>query len=282
LAQNTSKKEIYRILKSIMDGKYASVDKEIVIDKNRGWVNPVLIDTMSNVLGYSPKIIATVRGTADCAASFVRLAKPVDLDYFLKNSQLINHLKSSYAELKMGFDKYPDNILFIEYESLVDNPKMEMKKIHDFLSLDNFEYDFNNIDNDFVAENDLKAWGIPGLHSISPKLQYQHKDSAKKMLLHNFDEFDQPKFWVGETKEYKKKKIDFSVELAMHGHFNKSYKVLMEAYNENKNCNKIAFNMGWYALSQDKLQLGMDFLSRGRLDDQPRRSEKTWFRNPRK
>jgi sulfotransferase len=127
LAQNTSKKEIYRILKSIMDGKYASVEKEIVIDKNRGWVNPVLIDTMSNVLGYSPKIIATVRGTADCAASFVRLAKPVDLDYFLKNSQLINHLKSSYAELKMGFDKYPDNILFIEYESLVDNPKMEMK-----------------------------------------------------------------------------------------------------------------------------------------------------------
>lgn len=267
LAQNSSKKEIYRILKSIMDGKYASVEKEIVIDKNRGWVNPVLIDTMSNVLGYSPKIIATVRGTADCASSFVRLVKPVDLDYFLKNSQLINHLKSSYAELKMGFDKYPDNILFIEYENLINNPKIEMQKIHDFLNLENFEYDFNNIDNKFVAENDLKAWGVPGLHSISSKLEYQHKDNAKKILSHNFDEFDQPKFWIGETKNYKKKKIDISVDLAMQGQFNKSFKVLMDAYEENKNCNKIAFNMGWYALSKNKLQVGMDFLSRGRLEN---------------
>ena len=38
---------------------------------------------VAQVLGHQPKIIATVRSVPDCAASFVRIAKPEDLDDFL-------------------------------------------------------------------------------------------------------------------------------------------------------------------------------------------------------
>jgi hypothetical protein len=266
VAQGSDKEEAYRLLRSVMNSKYEGVQKPIVIDKNRGWVNPRIMDTMTKVQGHAPKIIATVRSTADCAASFVRVAKPADVSEFLRSSPLIQHLKSSYAELKQGYDVAPKNILFIDYDDLIQSPQAEMNRIHKFLGLDPFEYDFGNIDTKVVAEKDDAAWGVPNLHSISPRLGYQHNQDSKAILAQHFDSFDQPKFWKGEVRENKKKKIDISVALSMKGEFDESYRVLCEAQEENPLCNKIAFNMGWYALRQNRLQEGMQNLARGRYE----------------
>jgi hypothetical protein len=267
IAQGSDKEEAYRLLRSVMNSKYENIDKPIIIDKNRGWVNPLIMETMSKVQGYPPKIIATVRSTADCAASFVRIAKPKDTSEFLRSSPLIHHLKSCYAQLKEGYDNAPNNILFIDYDDLIQSPQTQMDRIHQFIGLDSFEYNFNNIDTEVVAENDDLAWGVPNLHSISPRLAYQHNQDSRNILGQYYDSFDQPKFWKGEVREHKKKKIDISVELSMKGNFEESYKILCEAQKENPQCNKIAFNMGWYALRQNKLQEGMQNLARGRFEN---------------
>ena len=143
-----------------------------------------------------------------------------------------------------------------------------MNRIHEFLGLDPFTYDFNNIDGTVVYENDEEAWGISDLHKIAPRLGKQHNQSAKKVLGNQYDSFDPPKFWKGETaKNTKPKKIDESVKLSMRGDFKKSYEVLCEAEKENPQCHKIAFNMGWYALRQGRLSEGMNLLSRGRYEN---------------
>lgn len=206
IAQGSNTKEIYNIIGSIIRARYKDIGKPIIIDKNRGWVNPVVIKTMSEVLGHEVKIIATVRSTADCAASFIRIKNPPDVSEFLRNSPLINHLKSSYAELKNGYDQYPKNILFVDYDDMLQNPNIQMEKINEFLGIDKFDYDFNNIDASVVAEKDEAAWGIANLHKIAPKLARQNNEDSKKVLGHHFDSYDQPKFWIGETREYKKKK----------------------------------------------------------------------------
>jgi hypothetical protein len=267
IAQGADSEEIYRMLRAVVNSKYEKIAKDIIIDKNRGWVNPTIIQTMNNVLGYSPKIVATVRSTADCAASFVRIAKPNDLGFFLNNSPLIKHLKSSYASLKNSFEKNPANILFIEYDDLINDPKKQLGLIHKFLGIEEFDYNYQKIDTSVAAEQDELAWGIKNLHTISPELKKMHNIDSRDVLNQYFDSYDQPKFWIGETREYKKKKIDISVELAMRGQFEKSYKILVEAQKENPLCNKIAFNMGWYALRQNKLQEGMNNLARGRYDN---------------
>lgn len=266
-AQGAEKEEIYRMLRSVLNGKYENIKKNIIIDKNRGWVNPTILATMSQVLGYAPKIIATVRSTADCAASFVRVVKPDDLGFFLNNSPLIKHLKSSYASLKIGYESNTESILFVEYDDLVLSPQKQLDRIHDFLGIEKYQYDYENIDTKVVAEQDELAWGIKNLHSISPVLKKMNHTSSKEVLLQYFDSYDQPRFWIGETREYKKKKIDISVELAMRGQFDKSYKILLEAQKENPLCNKISFNMGWYALRQNRLQEGMEYLAKGRYDN---------------
>jgi hypothetical protein len=88
-----SEAEIQRILRNICDSKYADIDKPIILDKARGWVSDVNIPTMAKVLGHKPKVIATVRNIPDCVASMVRVAKPANLDDFLRTSELVNHVK---------------------------------------------------------------------------------------------------------------------------------------------------------------------------------------------
>lgn len=268
IARDEKKEDAYRILRSILESKYETVVKPVIVDKSRGWVNPQIMDTMSHVLGTRPKIVATVRSPYDCAASFVRVAKPNNALEFLRSSQLIQHLKSSYASLKQGYEAFPKNFCFIDYDDLIQSPQREMNRVLKFLKLDPFTFDFDNIDTSVVAEKDDQAWGIPNLHAIAPTLGRQHNQNAKSVLGHKFDDFDPPRFWLGETSEEKKKerKIDISVKLSMEGDFDNSYRVLCEAQKENPECDKIAFNMGWYALRQGRLQEGMENLARGRYD----------------
>ena len=80
--QEKSNEEIQRILRTICEEKYATIDKPIILDKARGWSSSINMPTMAHVLGHKPKIIATVRNIPDCVASFVRIAKPDNLDDF--------------------------------------------------------------------------------------------------------------------------------------------------------------------------------------------------------
>ena len=267
IAQGSDTGEVYQMLKSVMESKYEHISKPIIIDKSRAWVNPAIIKTMSKILGRPPKIIATVRSTTDCAASFVRVAKPDDMNDFLSNSSLIKHLKSSYTLLSAGFKEFPESILFIDYDDLISNPQKEMNRIHDFLGLDKYEYDFQQIDTNVVAENDEKAWGIKNLHKISSKLEYQNSISSKDVLGYYFDSFDQSKFWKDSTIKMEKKKLDLSMELLKEGKIEDSFYILTQARLENPKCNRIAFNMGWHLIRQNKLQEGMRCLAMGRYDN---------------
>ena len=267
VAQGSDKSEAHRMLKSVMESKYKHISKPVIVDKSRAWVNPIIMKTMSEILGRPPKIIATVRSTTDCAASFVRVAKPDDMNDFLSNSSLIKHLKSSYTLLSAGFKEFPESILFVDYDDLIANPQSEMNTIHDFLGLDKYEYNFQEIDTNVVAENDEKAWGIPNLHKISSKLEYQNSTSSKDVLGYYFDSFDQPKFWKDSTIKIEKKKLDLSIELLAEGKIEDSFYILTQAKLENPECNRIAFNIGWHLIRQNKLQEGMQCLARGRYDN---------------
>jgi hypothetical protein len=265
--QKPDKGEAYSLLRSLMDAKYKDAPKPVVVDKSRGWANPQIMSTMEQVLGYTPKVIATVRHPADCAASFVRIAKPNDLQTFLSTSPLIEHLKSSYGTLYNGYKEKPECFLFVDYDDLLTNPQEQMNRIHEFLGLDPHTYDFNTIDPQVVAEQDMEIWGIPDLHTIGTCLERQHNQTAHDVLGLHYDNYDPPRFWKGESFDApKKKKIDQSVALSMQGKAKQAYKVLLQAQKENPVCNKIAFNMGWFALGQDKLQEGMAHLARGRYD----------------
>jgi len=62
-----------------------------------------------------------------------------------------------------------ENILFIKFEDLCIDPNKEMSRIYDYLELDYFQHNFNNIEQ-YTHEDD-KIYGVFGDHIIRNKLE---------------------------------------------------------------------------------------------------------------
>jgi hypothetical protein len=259
--------EIKRILRNIAEAKYAHVDKSIILDKSRGWCEATTMQVAAEVFGVKPKIIATVRDVPDCAASFVRVAKPEDKEDFLRNHHLISHLQESYVGLNSGFHLGPECILFVEYENLLADPQTELDRIHAFLGLNEHSYDLSNIDGSALAEKDEEVWQVPGLHDIKPVLEKQHSESAEDVLEHMYDRFVQPRFWRGEEKaDREMHKLDLMLAQGLMGNLDEAKKLGEElAMSEPKN-HRAAFNRGWYTIRDGHLLDGMKLIDRGRIE----------------
>ena len=259
--------QIKRVLRGIMEAKYAHIQKPIVIDKARNWAEASSVAVLNDLLGRKPKIIATVRNVEDCAASFVRVARPNDLEDFLRNSDLIDHLKKSYQVLLSGYTADPDCFLFVEYEDLVADPKAQLDRIHKFLGLSDFDYDLNHLDETAPKERDEEIWQVPGLHTVAPKLAKRHDDNSEDVLEHMHDQFVQPRFWRGEKTSNKPiHPLDMQLAAGVMGNFAEGQRIADElAIREPKN-HRAAFNRGWYAMRKGHLLDGMMLLERGRIE----------------
>ena len=146
-------------MRGMIDAFYEDTEKAVVIDKGRGWPIPIIMGAMTQVLGHKPKIIATVRPVPECMASFVRVAKPTDLDDFMYSGQLADHLKAAYISLQSGYEYDKECFLMVEYEDLLADPKKQLDRIHEFLGLPEFNYDLSNIDGSSVKEDDENLHG---------------------------------------------------------------------------------------------------------------------------
>ena len=251
-------------MKRIIDGFYET-KKPVVIDKSRSWPVPTVMSAMSKVLGRKPKFIATVRSVPDCMASFVRVAKPANLDEFMASSDLVTHLKAAYMILRQGYDHDPSCFLFVEYEDLLANPKRELQRIHEFLELPPFDYDFNNIDGSTVKEDDENLHGYAGMHDIKPKLERQHNQSPKDVLKHHYSQFCQPEFWLPEPRTKPEVDgLDLQLAASTMGDFKEGRRIADKLAIERPNDNRAAFNRGWYELHDGNFRLGHQLLYRGR------------------
>ena len=245
-----------------IDSFYETTDKPVVLDKSRGWPTPVIMQSMEKVLGRKPKIIATVRSVPDCMASFVRVAKPEDLDEFMQTSPLVNHLKESYIELSNGLAAAPECFLIVEYDDLIDNPEQELQRVHEFLELPEFIYDFNNIDGESVKEDDEKIHGVAGLHDIKTKLEKQHREDPRVTLGHHYKEFCQPEFWLETPRTiHEEHDLDRQLAAGKRGDFIEGWRLAEKLQLDEPDNLRATYNRGWYLHNQGKIResyLAMD------------------------
>lgn len=175
------------LISSVLDQYYSDTDKPVVFEKNRSWVNRI-----NYINGYfrieNPKILFPVRDVSEILASFISMIH--------RNPHIVNErlnfidqslvqqgiplndenrcraiagpgiLGQSFDGLKKALSEgYRNNIHFIEYKDLVNNPKQTMQKIYDFLGEEYFEHDFNNIVN-IHQENDAQIYGFQDMHAV--------------------------------------------------------------------------------------------------------------------
>lgn len=167
-----------------VNGFYDAItDKPYILDKSRGW--GVHYNFLNNF--YSePKIICLVRDLRSVYASMEKnFRKSQHMD-----SGIVNHATMSGTTTEKRIDIWANsqpiglaierlsqifkegnnkNILFIRYEDLAKNPKVEMKRVYDYLELPEYEHDFNNIEQ--ITQEDDSVYGIYGDHTIRKELK---------------------------------------------------------------------------------------------------------------
>lgn len=267
--EDPERKELQHVMRTVINARYEPLNKSVIIDKSRGWPIPQIMDAMSMVNQSPVKIVATVRDVADCAASFVRIAKPENLDQFIYDGQLMDHLKHAYITLQAGYNHNPASFLFVEYEDLLADPKAQLDRIHEFLGMEPFDYDFGNIDGSTVSENDEDMHGYAGMHHVAKKLEKQHNQNSKDVLRNHYNKFVHPAFWRGEVvpKNYQMDLLDVQVTAGRIGDFEEGWRIAQQLEKERPWDHRAAYNRGWYYLRDGKVKEGYALLERGRIEE---------------
>lgn len=180
MVEDKNEQQRQDMVAAMIKAAHAYINKPIVIDKNRGW--PKALPLFSELLGKRPKMICTVRNIPDILASFVTLANKNPGDTFIDKSLVeagftVNNTNrcrllwnngvvgESWESFKAGYQFDKSCMLILEYEDIVSQPLEVMKQVEEYLGIDNFEYDVNNLK---PMEEKDEFHGIKGLHDIRP------------------------------------------------------------------------------------------------------------------
>lgn len=180
------------IISNIIHQYYYDVEKPVIFDKNRSWVNR--IHYIEGYLGITPKIICPVRNIDEILASFISMHRrnPYEvngkinfMDEMLIKSNisltddkrcefLVSEsgiLGQSYLGIRNVLMKGQEKYLhFVEYDNLVNSPEETMKQIYEFLDEEYYEHEFNNLIN-INNENDAATYGLSDMHQVRKELK---------------------------------------------------------------------------------------------------------------
>ena len=179
------------IIANVIKHYYSDVEKPVIFDKNRSWVNR--LHYIPGYFGVDAKVICPVRDTASILASFISMQKRnpyevngkinfIDEMLVKTNTPLTDDnrcafmagpngiLGQSYGGIKQALMEGKQKQLhFVEYDDLVSNPEKAMRAIYEFLEEEYYEHDFDNLVN-IHKEDDATVYGLADMHDIRKNL----------------------------------------------------------------------------------------------------------------
>jgi len=190
-AEGINHEQLRNVMKGAMENYYLTT-KKYVVDKGRGWLS--VLEMAEFVLEKKAKIIVPVRDIKEILASFEQLYRNSvsftqweieKTDYFKTQtvkgrcelwSQENQPVGLAFNKLKDAIDRgFLDRMYFMEMDNLTNNPEQEMKNIYNFLEIDYYKHDFDNVEQ-ITKEDDTNVHNLPGLHTIRSKvLPVRHK-----------------------------------------------------------------------------------------------------------
>lgn len=201
-------KALLGVLKGIISGYYAHIDKPIVFDKDRNWIQ--LIGLIETIMEQKIKMIVCVRNPAEIVTSFERLRRDNPLynsrsDQYLKDQSNIatramyisgpeGPLGMSHRHLKDAITMgYLDRFLFVDYSRFCNTPKAQTKRIYDFFELPSFEHNFNKIEQ--TEHYDDTAIGFKDLHKVKSSIQKTTVNCVQYIGLDLYEQYNKEIFW---------------------------------------------------------------------------------------
>lgn len=185
-AEGVDYEQLRRVLKSVLCS-YHNTEKSLVVDKGRGWIS--LLEMIEFITEKKPKIIVPVRNITEILASFEKLWRKStgqsrwgieDRDYFA--SQTIEGRCGMWVSadqpVGLAYNRvrdvisrgYKNDLFFLEFDFLTQNPNRAMDMVYDYLELSRFSHNFNLVEQ-YTKEDDVGHHRIPDLHTIRSKVE---------------------------------------------------------------------------------------------------------------
>ena len=186
-------KEAGKIISSVIENYYSDVEKPVIFDKNRSWVNR--IQYIPGYFGVEAKILCPVRDTSEILASFISMHRrnPFEVngrvnfidEMLIKSGIPLTDdnrcafiagpngiLGQSYNGIKQALlEGKQKNLHFIEYNDLVSSPEETMRKIYEFLNEPYYDgHNFSALEN-IHKENDAQVYGLADMHDVRSSLE---------------------------------------------------------------------------------------------------------------
>jgi hypothetical protein len=201
----------------VLKNYYEDINKNIIIDKSREWSIKEHFEVLLRNLPYDPKVILTVRDINEILASFMYLVheNPQSasfIDQEIQARQEFNYYRHP-DEIRCDHLMRPkgliDNALYgiayamleenrqyfhlVEYNNLVSKPEETLNGIYEFLGLEKFEHNFNNIIN--IAPEDDKIYGLNGMHDVRPSINHRKINIAEHLSPYIMQKYNGLEFW---------------------------------------------------------------------------------------
>jgi sulfotransferase len=174
--------QLTNVTRAMINSMWEHRSESIIIDKNRGWMKNMPASTI--LFDREVKIIATVRDLPSIMASWLTLLRRnskshihaeviskgfAPTDENLMAEMWFNMVQDCMEGLVQLKKDASNRLLLVDYDKLIKDPSLLINRLYEFLGLDYFELDLNNIKSDDV-NNDIDAWGLKGMHEVRPQL----------------------------------------------------------------------------------------------------------------
>ena len=165
---NRRQKHAHQMVAELPARYYSEVSRPVVIDKCRAWTSPANVEMLRHYVTPQPKIVVLTRSANEIIKSFTSLFERNNRnDFYL--SGMADEFNRNMISTQMAKDANdPNTFLFVEFEDLIADAKSQLNRIYDFLELERFAHDFNNVVNK-NQEND-SVYGLIGMHDVRSKV----------------------------------------------------------------------------------------------------------------
>ena len=211
-------KSAYKIVSGIIDNYYFDIEKPVVIDHCRAWSNN--IERIKAYITPKPKIICPVRDVVEVLASFIDMIHRnkdevsfID-QYLIDNNLEVNddnrchYLMSKEGIVEQalwaqsqafirGDDKH---LLMVEYDDMVNSPQETMNRIYEFLEMDSYQHDFDNIDN--THRETEHQWNLKDMHSVRKKISKKSKNPEDVLSETILNKYKNLEYWKYSNHKY--------------------------------------------------------------------------------
>jgi sulfotransferase len=212
-------KSAYKIISGMLDNFYFDIDEPVVIDHCRAWPNN--IERMKTYITPNPKIICPVRDVVEILTSFIAMIERnndqqsfIDthlLEHGLEvnNDNRCEHLMSEigivgqslWAQYQAFVKNDIRHLYFVEYNDLIERPDETLKGIYEFLELDNYSHDFQNIYNSH-RELDNEIYALKDMHYVRKELKKVSKKPENVLSSYILNKYSKQEYWKYSNHRY--------------------------------------------------------------------------------